>query len=301
MTSADADRPGLADADLPALAASLDLPGLFDVHVHFMHPKVLAKVWAYFDAAGPLLGRPWPITYRGSDDERVAHLRAMGVRHFSALSYAHRPGVASFMNDWTLDFAARVPEALRSATFYPEPEAATYVPALVESGVEVFKAHLQVGDFAADDPLLDPVWGTLAESGTPVVLHAGSGPAPGTHTGPDGVASVLERFPGLRIVVAHLGMPEYEAFLDLADRFPEVRLDTTMVLVDFWGPSDDLAAALRPRLADLGDRVLFGTDYPNIPYAYAHQVEVLQRLELGDDWLRRVLWHNGAALLGRET
>ena len=301
MTSADADRPGLADADLPALAASLDLPGLFDVHVHFMHPKVLAKVWAYFDSAGPLLGRPWPITYRGSDDERVAHLRAMGVRHFSALSYAHRPGVASFMNDWTLDFAARVPEALRSATFYPEPEAATYVPALVESGVEVFKAHLQVGDFAADDPLLDPVWGTLAESGTPVVLHAGSGPAPGTHTGPDGVASVLERFPGLRIVVAHLGMPEYEAFLDLADRFPEVRLDTTMVLVDFWGPSDDLAAALRPRLADLGDRVLFGTDYPNIPYVYAHQVEVLQRLELGDDWLRRVLWHNGAALLGRET
>lgn len=301
MTSADADRRGLADADLPALAASLDLPGLFDVHVHFMHPKVLAKVWAYFDSAGPLLGRPWPITYRGSDEQRVAHLRDMGVRHFSALSYAHRPGVATFMNDWTLDFAQRVPEALRSATFYPEPEAASYVPALVESGVEVFKAHLQVGDFAADDPLLDPVWGTLAESGTPVVLHAGSGPAPGAHTGPDGVARVLERFPGLRIVVAHLGMPEYEAFLDLADRFAEVRLDTTMVLVDFWEGSRELATVLRPRLADLGDRVLFGTDYPNIPYAYAHQVEVLQRLDLGDDWLRRVLWQNGATLFGRQA
>ncbi len=301
MTSADADRRGLADADLPALAASLDLPGLFDVHVHFMHPKVLAKVWAYFDSAGPLLGRPWPITYRGSDEQRVAHRRDMGVRHFSALSYAHRPGVATFMNDWTLDFAQRVPEALRSATFYPEPEAASYVPALVESGVEVFKAHLQGGDFAADDPLLDPVWGTLAESGTPVVLHAGSGPAPGAHTGPDGVARVLERFPGLRIVVAHLGMPEYEAFLDLADRFAEVRLDTTMVLVDFWEGSHELATVLRPRLADLGDRVLFGTDYPNIPYAYAHQVEVLQRLDLGDDWLRRVLWQNGATLFGRQA
>ena len=43
------------------------------------------------------------------------------------------------MNDWTLAFADRTPDALRSATFYPEPEAATYVPQLVADGVEVFK------------------------------------------------------------------------------------------------------------------------------------------------------------------
>jgi predicted TIM-barrel fold metal-dependent hydrolase len=297
MTSAPADAVPLADDDLPDLARALGIPGLFDVHVHFMHPRVLAKVWAYFDAAGPLLGRAWPIHYRGTDDERVAQLRAMGVRHFSTLSYAHTAGVATFMNDWTLAFADRVPEALRSATFYPEPEAAAYVPALVEGGVEVFKAHLQVGDFAANDPLLDPVWGTLAESGTPIVLHAGSGPAPGRHTGPDGIARVLRRFSGLKVVIAHLGMPEYEAFLDLADAHPGLRLDVTMAFVDFWQDGPALPD-LRPRLRDLGDRVLLGTDFPNIPYPYAHQVEALQRLDLGDDWLRRVLWHNGAELFG---
>lgn len=286
----------LTDADLPTTWARLGLPGLFDVHVHFMHPKVLAKVWAYFDAAGPKLGRPWPITYRGSDDERVAHLRSMGVRKFSALSYAHRPGVAEFMNEWTRDFARRTPDALWSATFYPEPEAATYVPRLVESGAQVFKAHLQVGEFAADDPLLDPVWGVLAESGTPVVLHAGSGPAPGRHTGPDGVARVMERFPGLRLVIAHLGMPEYAEFLDLADRFEHLRLDTTMAFVDFFDQPAD--PSLPSRLRDLQGRILFGTDFPNIPYAYAHQVEVLQRLDLGDAWLCDVLWHNAVSLFG---
>lgn len=285
----------LRDDDLPALAAGLGLPGLFDAHVHFMHPKVLAKVWAYFDSAGPLLGRPWPITYRGTDDERVAHLRAMGVRHFSALSYAHKPGVARFMNEWTLDFAARVPEALRSATFYPEPEAAGDVAGLVERGVDVFKAHLQVGDFAADDPLLDQVWGTLEEARTPIVLHAGSGPAPGTHTGPGGVAEVLRRFPRLRLIIAHLGMPEYQAFLDLAERYENVHLDTTMAFVDFWEETP-VDPELVARLQHLGERILFGTDFPNIPYAYAHQVEVLQRLDLGDDWLRGVLWHNAARL-----
>ncbi|WP_328591573.1 amidohydrolase family protein [Aeromicrobium chenweiae] len=286
----------LEDSDLPALIEDLGLPGIVDVHAHFMPPQILAKVWAYFDSAGPLLGRPWPIAYRTSDDDRVARLRSMGVRRFSALSYAHRPGVAGFMNDWTRDFAERTPDALWSATFYPEPDAATYVPQLVADGVEIFKVHVQVGDFAPNDPLLEPVWATLAESGTPVVLHAGSGPAPGRHTGPAGVADVLSRHPDLALVIAHLGMPEMDEFLDLAERHDNVRLDTTMAFVDFWGqPVPD---GVPQRLLDLQERILFGTDFPNIPYAYAHQVEVLQRLALGDDWMRSVLWHNGAELFG---
>ena len=283
------------DADLPAFAAELGIPGLFDVHVHFMHPRVMAKVWAYFDGVGSGL---WPIQYRGTDDERVEHLRSMGVRRFTSLSYAHKPGIAEFLNDWTREFAERTPDTVWSSTFYAEPEAADYVPKLVDAGVEVFKAHLQVGDFAADDPLLEPVWGTLAESGTPIVLHAGSGPAPGRHTGPDGVARVLARHPDLRLVIAHLGAPEVAEFMDLADRYANVMLDTTMAFVDFWEEPADPATV--QRLPGLQDRILFGTDFPNIPYEYAHQVEALQRLDLSDDWMRDVLWNNGARLFGPE-
>ncbi len=286
----------LSDADLPAVAAELGLPGLFDVHVHFMHPRVMAKVWAYFEE---LPNGLWPVVYRGTDDERVERLRSMGVRHFSALSYAHKPGMATFLNDWTLGFADRTPDALRSATFFPEPEAATYVPELVEAGVQVFKVHLQVGDFAADDPLLEPVWGALAESGTPIVIHAGSGPSPGTHTGPDGVARVLARHPSLALVIAHLGMPETTEFMDLAEGYPHVMLDTTMAFVDHW--SREPEPAIVRRLPGLQDRVLFGTDFPNIPYDYAHQVEALQRLDLGDDWMRDVLWNNGSRVFGTDT
>lgn len=71
-----------ADADLPSYWERLGIPGVIDVHVHFMEPSILAKVWAYFDAAGPLLGRPWPIWYRDSDEVRVARLREMGVKGF---------------------------------------------------------------------------------------------------------------------------------------------------------------------------------------------------------------------------
>lgn len=287
----------MRDADLPALLDELGIPGIFDVHVHFMPPAVMAKVWAYFDRIGPLTGREWPITYRLRDEERVDVLRRLGVRHFTSLSYAHKPGVASFMNDWTRDFAVRTPDTIWSATFYPEPEAATYVPQLIADGVEVFKAHLQVGDFAADDPALDPVWSAIEVGGTPVVLHAGSGPAPGRHTGPAGVERVLARHPGLRLIVAHLGTPEVEEFLDLADRYDEVRLDLTMAFTGFFG--ETLPDRLPQRLHDAQSRLLFGSDFPNIPFPYAHQVDSLVRLDPGEDWLRDVLWRNSADLFGK--
>ena len=59
-------------------------------------------------------------------------------------------------------------------------------------------------------------------------------------------------------------------------------------------------ADLLPRLRDLGlaGKVLLGSDFPNIPYPYAHQLEALARLDLGDDWLRAVCWDNGHALIG---
>lgn len=290
----------LRDEDLPAFAEGLGLPGLFDVHVHAMHPKVLAKVWAYFDAAGPLLGRPWPITYRWDDPARAAHLRMMGVRRWSALSYAHKPGVAGFMNDWNVQFAAAYPDSLWSATFYPEPGVGGYVGESIAAGVEIFKAHVQVGDFPANHPLLEPVWAQLAESGVPVVLHAGSGPAPGTYTGVEGVADVLSRHPEVPLIIAHLGMPEIAGFVDLAERYEHVKLDTTMVFVDFFPESrpEALEPGLLDRIAALGDHILFGTDFPNIPYRYAHQVEALVRAGFDDDWLRRVLWHNGHELFG---
>ncbi|SKU42517.1 putative amidohydrolase orfA [Mycobacteroides abscessus subsp. abscessus] len=56
----------------------LGIPGIVDVHTHFMPKSVMDKVWAYFDSAGPLVGRPWPITYRADESQRVTTLRDFG-------------------------------------------------------------------------------------------------------------------------------------------------------------------------------------------------------------------------------
>ena len=83
------------------------LPGAIDVHVHFLPRNIMDKVWAQFDSAGPLIGRPWPLHYRDDDAVLVETLRSFGVRRFTALPYAHKPGMAEFLNDWAADLADR--------------------------------------------------------------------------------------------------------------------------------------------------------------------------------------------------
>ncbi|WP_246081557.1 amidohydrolase family protein [Nocardioides litoris] len=272
----------------------LGLPGLMDAHVHFLPPPIEKAVWREFDAAGPLIGRDWPIRYRQPQDERVELLRSFGVARFPTLPYAHKPGVAPWLNDWSRAFADDVPEAIWSATFYPEPEAVDYVGALVEAGVELFKLHQQVGGFHLDDPLLLPVWDLLQSSGTPVLVHAGSGPVGTPFTGPASMARLLASYPRLVVVVAHLGAPECVDFARLAARHDTVYLDTSMAVSPFFGEHFDPDVV--PLLADLRERVLFGSDFPTLPFAYADQLDALVALDLGDDWLRDVLWHNSAAL-----
>jgi predicted TIM-barrel fold metal-dependent hydrolase len=286
-----------AVADPVAFAVGLGIPGLFDAHTHFLPPRVMAKVREQFDTAGPLIGRPWPLRYREPDDELVETLRGFGVRRFSALPYAHRPGMAEWLNDWAAGFSDRVPECLRSATFYPEPGAADYVRTRLDAGAEIFKVHVQVGGFDVRNPLLTETWGVLEDAGTPVVVHAGSGPVGTPYTGPGPVAELLAEFPRLALVVAHLGAPEYAEFLALAERYERVLVDTTMVFTSFF---DDLGAAypreLLPRLRDLQPKILLGSDFPNIPYPYGEQLDGLASLDLGDDWLRAVCWENGVRL-----
>ncbi len=290
--------PDVEAAPVRALWQGLGLPGLVDLHVHFMPRPVMDKVWAYFDRAGPLTGSPWPIAYRTDEADRLARLRAMGVRAFGSLVYPHKPAMAEWLNAWAEDFAAEHPDVVRTATFYPEEGVGAYVGRALDGGARLWKAHVQVGAYDPRDPLLDDVWGQLADAGVPVVVHCGSGPTPGASTGPGPFGEVLARHPALTAVVAHLGMPEYAEFLDLAERHDRVHLDTTMAFTSFTEQRMPFPRGLLPRLVALQDRVVLGSDFPNTPYPYVHQLESLVDLGLGEDWLRAVLHDNAARLVG---
>jgi len=273
------------------------------LHVHFLPERVMNKVWGYFDHAEQHYGTAWPVQYKVSEPDRLAVLRELGVSRFAPLVYPHKPGMAAWLTEWALEFAARVPAAVPTATLFPEPGVADYVRAALDAGARVFKMHVQVGAFDPRDELLDEAWGLLADAGVPVVIHCGNGPIPGAHTGMDVFAEVLAAHPALTAVLAHAGMPEFDAALDLVARFPRVYLDTTMVGTPFSLRMAPLPADWTARLAEHADRIALGTDFPNIPYDYATQLRAIagwaaEDDRLGDSFLRAVLHDTPARLLG---
>lgn len=277
--------------------SGLGLPGIIDVHTHFMPKSVLDKVWNYFDSAGPMVGRPWPITYRMEEAQRVDTLRAFGVRRFTSLVYPHKPGMAAWLNQWAAQFARETTDCLSTATFYPEPGAAAYVDRAIQDGARIFKAHIQVGDYDPNDPLLDEAWGVIEDAGIPVVIHCGSGPQPGRFTGPEPVRRLLRRHPELALIVAHMGMPEYDEFLDICLSSPRVHLDTTMAFTPFVNTFMPFPTGDEPRLRRAGERILFGSDFPNIPYGYREALDAITALPgIDDAWLQGVLHDNAARL-----
>lgn len=286
--------PPTSDDDVAAWTASLGVDGLTDLHVHFLPDRVLQKVWSYFDNACEHYGRAWPIHYKEPEDVRLALLRALGVTTFAPLVYPHKADMAAWLTSWALDWAAQVPEALPTATIYPEPSVASYLGDAVTAGAQVVKVHVQVGGYDPRDPLLDPAWGLLADAGVPVMAHCGNGPIPGSFTGLDVFGEVLEAHPRLTVILAHAGLPDYAGALSLVERYERVYLDTTMVGTDYTEEFAPLPADWPARLVDVADRVVLGTDFPNIPYAYWRQLAAVCGWaaaddRLGADFLRRVV------------
>lgn len=295
-------EPPVSDDDVPAWVAACGVDGLVDLHVHFLPDRVLQKVWAYFDRARDHYGYDWPIHYRLPEDERLARLRAFGVTAFAPLVYPHKPGMAAWLTDWALAWAAEVPEAVPTATLFPEDSVTDYLGAALDAGARAVKAHVQVGGYDPRDPLLAPAWGLIADAGVPVIAHCGDGPIPGRHTGLEVFAEVLAAHPTLTVVLAHAGLPEYARAAELAARYPNVHLDTTMVGTAFTEEFAPLPPDWSARLVDVAHKVALGTDFPNIPYGYWEQLAVIAGWaaaddRLGPDFLQRVLHNTPMGLL----
>lgn len=286
------------DQEVAAFVADLGLDGIVDVHVHAMPDRLQRAVWAYFDA---LDDPPWPITYRDEADARLAHLAATGISAHTALAYAHKPGMLPWLNDHTLALAERHDAVIPTFTIYPDDDVDAQVESAIARGGQVVKVHTQVGRYRLSDPRLATAWAAIEQHRLVVLAHVtavygvdGGEPYCGIHH----LAELLEAHPGLHVVVAHLGMPEFDATLALAEQAPDnVLLEPSMALHDGPRLRQEFTPRQLRRLSARSGQLVFGSDFPSIPHDIAAQVRGLAALELDDDRLRDVLAHTARGRL----
>ena len=278
-------------AHLQAMGA-LGITRLLDAHSHWFPESVERKIWRYFDA------HYWHVAYREPQHVRREWMHRNGAERYTVLTYAHRAGMAEWLNEWVAGFAQQAPEAIPCGTFYPEPEAGRVVLRCIEEyGFRGFKLHLQVSAFDLNDTRLESAFEQVAHAGLPVVMHIGNAPEKSAYTSPRVLRQLLRRHPRLKVVVAHMGAGEFEEYLDIAERHDTVYLDTTMVFVGFDACGQFPGASLG-RLQKLAGRVLFGSDFPTIPYAFSHAVQGILALPFSEAEKKGILGENAARLFG---
>jgi uncharacterized protein len=273
----------LDDEDGPRVAR--DLPAVVDAHVHLFPDAVFSAIWRWFDT------HAWPIRHKLTSPRVLDFLSSRGVGHVIALAYAHKPGMARVLNAYMAEVTRGDPRVTGLGTVLPgEPGAVAVVEEAFALGLAGIKLHCHVQCFAPDAPELHEIYEACARHDKPLVIHAGREPKSDAYKcdtyamcAAERIERVLRTHPRLRVCVPHLGADEYDAYLALVARYDTLWLDTTMVLADYFPDRPPSLLHARP------DRLMYGTDFPNLPYAWDRELRRIATMGLRPDALEAIL------------
>lgn len=272
-----------------------ELPPVVDAHIHLFPDHLFTSIWGWFERFG------WPIRYRLKAPEVIDFLLSRGIRHLVALQYAHKPGVARALNRFMAKITETHLQVTAFASVYPgEPDDVDILKEAFSRGLDGVKLHAHVQCFDMESPAMHRIYAVCETEDKPLLMHVGREPkSPAYACDPyalckaDKVERILEAYPHLRICVPHLGADEFTAYRSMLERHDNLWVDTTMMLADY------LPVEWLPPLHTLrGDRVLYGTDFPHIPYAWDRELTRLAGLGLADARLERILSRNAWEFLG---
>ncbi|MDE5413591.1 amidohydrolase family protein [Alkalihalobacterium chitinilyticum] len=232
-----------------------------DVHVHAFPEKLMNAIYSWFQREG------WEVPYDGWNAEKIFDYPGQnGFEKFLVLLYVHKKGMAPELNDWLFEQAKERPEIIPVGSVHHEDDVETEThKCLGELGFAGMKLHCQVQNVRMNDERLFPLYEALIHYDKPVIVHAGT--APVDYTGTVGVkyfAQVMERYPELKVQVAHLGMNETEAFLRLAEELPGVMFDTAALDAKSMSDQDAFPPPeqFKEWIERLPDRMMYGSDFP---------------------------------------
>lgn len=266
-----------------------------DFHTHFFPRRWFDSIWKFFE------DNNWRINYKHDPEVLADMLREFGVSHFAILNYLHREGSRDELAEWTRDFAAGQPGAVPFGTVLPGEngnlEAARRW--FDEWGFMGIKMQPLVSKMPIDHEDMIPIYKMMAEKGKWFVVHVGTAPYPNEFTHLDFLESVLSKVPDLPVILAHMGGYDYAGALDMMKRYKSLYLDTTMIFVNTNVFNSAYPLPVE-RLLEFDDRIVFGSDFPSIPYNYPEAVNGLHAQGMPDDFYKKVFRENGLRIIAAD-
>src|SRR5437899_1745275 len=274
---------------------------VFDIHLHIqpwsmVRRDALAMIddASHHDASGVLT----------SVDSVLRFLDQNGVERACCINYV-APEVMGFtpdVNDWIANFTRHHRDRLLPVgSVHPRHAHDTRAETarVLDLGIRMIKIHPPHQEFAANAyryelaPLAE-VYRECEGRGVPVMVHTGTSVFPrarNVFADPMPVDDVAVDFPRLKIVFAHAGRPLYgETAFFLARRHANVHLDISGI------PPKSLPRYV-PRLAEIADKVLWGTDWPAPGVTSLRKnIDDFRALGYGEGIEKKVLWENAVRM-----
>ncbi len=265
----------------------------FDIHTHIYPEKISQKATVnlgkFYDFNVDGLG-----TY--ADLENVG--AASGTEGFLILGVATNKNQITSVNDFIADTVnlsrSRGFKTVGFMGIHQDCEdMAAALDHAVSVGLKGIKIHPDIQGVDIDDRRLLELY-SLVEGKMPIYFHMGDNRPQYQFSTPAKLVKILEMFPRLEVVAAHLGGYQVweDAYPLLAGR-ENVWYDTSSAL---WAMTAEYADKLISKLGT--ERLMFGTDYP--VKTTAEELARVEALTLTEKQLDDVLWNNAARFLGIE-
>jgi uncharacterized protein len=274
---------------------------IFDVHVHIqpwqmVNPDALAMIDDPSHAnAKDVISTP---------ENLLRHMDAEGIERLCCINYVS-PDVMGFkpeVNDWIADYTREHRDRLvpvGSVNPLHEMNVRDEIRRVLDLGIGMIKIHpphqlFSPNAYRGELWQLAEIYRECEARGVPVMFHTGTSVFPrarNVFADPMPIDDVAIDFPNLKIILAHAGRPLYgETAFFLARRHPNVHIDVSGI------PPKALPKYV-PRLAQIADKVLWGTDWPSPGVAsMKRNVEELRSLNLGEEVERKIFWDNATRL-----
>ena len=251
---------------------------IIDAHTHAWPPRLHQAILGWFDRFS------WPIIYRENCDHIPEFLCGQGLDAWVVMAYAHKANISRSLNRWLFDYRKRHPKAVVLASVHPDDDDPI---GILKEAVDIFglagiKLHNHVMSIAPEDPCSFLIYEFACSRDLPLVLNAGREPnsdgyLKSTHLvgGYARIKEVMARFPTMRCCIPHMAMDEWDAIPELFGKYPLLMLDTTLCLANYF-PN----APTKEWVEKFADRIMYGSDYPILPYEYDREWRSIEAMGL---------------------